>query len=665
MQWRERLEFAEERATEQSRLVLRELELVRAGLGGDAMGWAARQDGTFFNSETGEVRDDQPEVLFIVDIVLRAEQADRMTKEVTALREKTEAAVLARNEADIAALRLRTELNSFRALHRQWVEAAGSVGERIASAGRFFEEQSGRVRDAGVRLESNEQTVSRLVSELGRVASAVRALQSVVAEQRRDLDLAGSRVRSLEDELASRQRTIDRLTKAFDEELAAVLRPMRDRLAETSSSLLKLSARRVNELRDLAALWPAGHLMPTLLALHRPRSEEERRRAMGMAQEAQASLALAEEIRRRVREREAWRKTYDDYGRPVFSNSETGEVVREEPDALSYRPPPGRDEAGALIAPHERDWTRHFRVVSVEGDRVLYENNETKEVVDALPTDLVRAPRCRTAEEAVREAAQIVLAYIKGVLGKRQGNDALDRGLDQILYDMETIEMLAGLSPGDASTEPGRARLHDDAMPGEYPRPFEVDPSELSVAGLREILKTLAEMEERHEASLSEIRSDLKDFSLMLVDRASASASEAKQSRAEGDPADSAAVREADDMYDLEPFSSGLGVYLFGDLSNTGLMVHDSKALDFSSTSTDLVNLALFCGFKNIGMSDANLRKTWPELSLAEDDESESDERWLTASYFIATSRERIDHVFEAIRDINHELFTNEVPGFI
>ena len=693
-EWRARLEYVEEKSSEKNNLILRELELVRAGLTGDTMGWTAKSDGVYVNSITGEERDSEPEVLYLANLIQRAEKVDSLTKEIQVLRDRTDTAVLAKNEAEISLLKLKTELNSFKALHRQWIEASRAVSGRLVEAERVIALHTERVHDADLRLGAMEALVLKLDSELHRVTAKVKSLQVVINEQQNTIFLSNSKIREMEDDLHNKQVIIDKLTKAFNEELALMLRPIQEKLAETSATVLRQNARRVHELRDIAALWPSSHLMPTLLVSHRQRSEEERMLAEELAMERQASLALSIEIRSKMKEKSRWKTEYDDYGKIYFTNSETGEVAYEKPAIMSYVPPHGRDELGAVIVPPEIDWTKRFRMIAVDNNNVLYENLETKEIVENLPTDYARVPRSRSLEEIVKESAQIVLSYIKSIMLQKnctelqnspEKRDNLnDEDIrDDILYDIETVEMLADFPHEDSLNDPSQTRWKPEIrsftrsksteIQRQIPRPFEIDSSIVSISELRGILLNLSVQEEGLESTLAQIREDLKDFSQILVSRASPSFPVPLNSF--DDNSDQPSIdsvnkaippgktfKEIDDIYDLEPFSAGLGVYIFGESSDTiDLRVHDEEALAMSETASNLVNLALFFGHQGVSINEAYSYKFWSQVSLSNDQCTDNDDEWLSANYFITTSKERIDGVYESIRGINQEIYRSEV----
>merc|ERR1711871_1176070 len=103
------------------------------------------------------------------------------------------------------------------------------------------------------------------------------------------------------------------------------------------------------ERRDLADIWPPTHIMPTILMKSRNLNEGERQRRKEMVLRQEASRALSAEIRENLRESKMWEVKYDDYGRPFYEHKKSGEVRTEEPEIISYKPPPGRDEYGNLI----------------------------------------------------------------------------------------------------------------------------------------------------------------------------------------------------------------------------------------------------------------------------------------------------------------------------
>ena len=169
-------------------------------------------------------------------------------------------------------------------------------------------------------------------------------------KQENQIKAQGARIQKLIVELEDKTAKVERLSEGIESEVERMVRPMREKISEFMLMAMKEKAGRAQERRELADLWPAGALMPTVLMKHRPLSEKERRRRLDRTKKIEANRALALEIQANVAESKMWEMSHDDYGRPFFKHTKTGETVWERPEIMDYKPPPGRDELGNFVA---------------------------------------------------------------------------------------------------------------------------------------------------------------------------------------------------------------------------------------------------------------------------------------------------------------------------
>jgi hypothetical protein len=86
--------------------------------------------------------------------------------------------------------------------------------------------------------------------------------------------------------------------------------------------------------------------MPSVLMKFKTLDVEQKAAKRQKALELDAERALKEEIRAAVLESGKWSEQYDEYGQMFYQHADTGQSAWEQPPAMLYVPPPGRDEMG-------------------------------------------------------------------------------------------------------------------------------------------------------------------------------------------------------------------------------------------------------------------------------------------------------------------------------
>ena len=130
------------------------------------------------------------------------------------------------------------------------------------------------------------------------------------------------------------QQELGSLRDSLSTAVETEVKPMRIEMSKARDSLSRERQARVVERRQLAALWPIGHLMPVALRRHIQLSHDERCGLLRAARTAAADAEIKREIRRRVADASRWAETTDDYGRKYFVHSDTGEAAWEAPAAM-------------------------------------------------------------------------------------------------------------------------------------------------------------------------------------------------------------------------------------------------------------------------------------------------------------------------------------------
>jgi hypothetical protein len=339
--------------------------------------------------------------------------------------------------------------------------------------------------------------------------------------------------------------------------------------------LMKEKAGRAQERRELADLWPADHLMPTLLMRYRALSTEERDRRVEVTKQRDASRALSIEIRANVAQSRMWEIKYDDYGRQFYQHMFTGESCEEMPEIMNYKPPPGRDEMGNVVSTEETD-SNYWILFTDNRGQVYYRHRVTNVVTYIPPFAYQKVPAGKTREQLVAEGASIVISYIREKIEKHiaiktkrklelenpltfeeqrkkekaernrtaeeiaaagpeltEEGESIDLSLFQ--YDIETVEMLAA----QLTDEEKKVVDKDPEEVRKQKRPFfetsdarkfdetlfigkllkQWDAEELTIPKLRSIMEELALGEEKLEKQLVRTRQHIKEYSFLLQEK--------------------------------------------------------------------------------------------------------------------------------------------------
>lgn len=566
-EWKSKMADVERKCRMQLEAMNNELDTMRTAFSGDSSGWSIKKKKNgleyYENVETGEIRDEMPEVLFIATAMQKVEDAEKQIDELNSLREKIKDAEMRKREAETAVNKIRTEVNTLRQIEKGWKETSKSISIYISNVGQSFDKQVNDVIDGMDRLSEGSVALKRRIPMMRRAKDYVAKLQEKISAQEDTIKKLKNNERRMTNELDELNRKVKRLSTGIDEEVERLIKPMREKVTECMVNVMKEKAARAQERRELADLWPPGHLMPSILMKYRALSEEELTRRKIRSQERDASRALALEIRANVSESRQWEIKYDEYGRNYYEHKVTGQTEWEQPEIMNYKPPPGRDEMGNVLLSEEvkGDW----QIMCDYKGTVYYQSN-TGEISYEPPDAYLKIPRGKEAHLFVGEAAHIVLSYIKSKIAshvelmqlKEERRRRLEEGtltedekampieedtkedLTQYLYDIETVEMLADVF-ANAGKGKGKAEerviyedtrsdvisyqeAKDSSILGsslQYSGPslLDVDVTESSVDDIKEIVRHHALMEERLERRIAKCREHLKDFSYVLMER--------------------------------------------------------------------------------------------------------------------------------------------------
>lgn len=474
-----------------------------------------------------------------------------------------------KRESDLSLNKIKTEINSLRSVDKLWKESAKSVYLNLSDMKNQFDAQADIISKGLDGITKAGERVSSKVPYCKKLQTTIAALQKRIALQEESIMSLNSKIYTLTVELEDKTDKVQRLSQGIDEEVERLLKPIREKLADSMLLIMKEKAARAQERREIADLWPKSMLMPSILMKNRFLNKEEQDRRVKLALEKNASFALSHEIRANVTEAKMWVLKYDDYGRAFYEHMQTGETNWEPPEILSYKPPSGRDEMGNIISTEENSLLNWDLKTDYKGE-VYYQHKKSGEISYISPAAYPVIPKGKSKEIIVSEAAQIVLSFIKEKIlkhieykkqqqfqfenpltpedkkkklkeeknktpeqkaielaaaeAKAIEDEAEPLDLSIYQYDIETVELLAtitGEKPG-AEDDPSEIRqakrqfLTENHLRKFDPELFicrtlvEIDIPTITVNQLRAIVEEFAVVEEKLDKQTARIRDNMK-----------------------------------------------------------------------------------------------------------------------------------------------------------
>ena len=573
-EWRVKLRLVEKECQEKLDALTAEVDVMRSAFSGDTNGWEEKKtkSGSVYyeNSNTGEVREEEPEVLYIANAMKRVEEAAAIKAEFAQLKTTYAACEKKRREYEITLNKNKTEMNSLKSIDKLWKESAKTVFNSLLDSKAQFDAQIDQIVDGLSIVSKTSKRCHVYIPSIRTIKQKVSDLQKKLVVQDAEMLQLNGKIRNLSADLADKNKKVERLSKGLEDEIERLTKPMRDKMSECMLMVMKEKAARAQERRELADLWPHDAMLPTILMKYRCLNETEKKRRLEMAKEAQASLALTLEIQENVAESKMWEMKYDDYGRPFYQHKATNETRPEEPEIVNYKPPPGRDEMGNPVVVPATDMLNWTILTDYKGE-VYYQHKETGQITYIPPGSYSKIPNAKSKEQIVSESAQLVLAHIKDKIKQHVDESASKKAkleskepedpatstvtssadsedLSVYHYDIECVEMLAtqfDVSTKGISAETIAARNEARKVLNENIEIRKFDPSlyegvtaakinadEVTVPELRDYVERLAIKEEDLENKLKKVRDDLRDFSFILLEKAKVYESEiAEQER--------------------------------------------------------------------------------------------------------------------------------------
>lgn len=558
--WQDRILHVQEECDEKIAAMNTELDTMRNAFNGDSGGWVLKKTKTgreyYENMDTGETTEDMPPSLFVAQAMQKADEADDYIKEIKTLKEKNKAIEYTKRELETSLNKTMTELNALKKVEKGWRDVSKELSQNMSDVAQSLDAQAEDILGGMEQMLTASDKLRGHTPGIQRVGSILDRKSARIA----DLDTKNramvNQIRALQGELDDANAKVKRLSAGIEEEVERLVQPMRTKVADSAVMVMREKAARSQERRQMADLWPPGHLMPTLLLTHRALDEKEIELRANRSQIQEASKALCLEIRKNVMESKQWKVEFDEYGRQFYQHAITGETEWEEPEILSYKPPPGRDDMGNPTATEE-DLNKGWKMKSDYRGIVYFQSEHTGEIRYEAPNTHRGIPTGRDAHLYVAEAANIVVTFLKGQIEKHlvqlQTKHELDEAgiaappeeagaedLSKYLYDIETIEMLSGEFEAQlGAKKPDKKKGEEDDplfldrrddVPGyemgsgmlkangqelgrdKYigPTLIQYDVSECSFSQMKGIVELYATMEETLERRLTETRSNLR-----------------------------------------------------------------------------------------------------------------------------------------------------------
>lgn len=399
----------------------KELEKLRDVFSGDASGWEERVTPggliIYENKITNETTYEEPQLLAMAKIMRKADKVDEIIRDHEALKLKYKELETKKREGELAINKLKTEINILRKSDKSWKDSAKIIASNLSAVHSMFMMQCDQVENGLELVSKVDRRVHSRIPNIYQVKELVNQFQNTTSEQQTEIYNLNSTIRQQQLDLQDKQKRIEQLSYGLGDELERLTKPMRDRLAEVMSALMKEKANRAHERRELADLWPRDHLMPTLLMQYRSLSDNEVSRRIQTSMNNNIKLAISIDIRAKVAESKLWDMKYDDYGRVYYEHSKSGEVQWEEPEIRRYIPPPGYDTSGNIIDSNQESFEEWKTLVHGNGE-VYFQNMRNGEETYTPPYAYSKEPKGKSHEELVGEAAQLVLGYIKSKISE-------------------------------------------------------------------------------------------------------------------------------------------------------------------------------------------------------------------------------------------------------
>jgi uncharacterized protein YukE len=267
LEWTVRMKQSEDEMKASVENLTSELDRIRGAFNGDASGWEERRvkgDVFYENTDTGEVRSDMPEVLFIYRAMQRVDDADAKLVEFKKLEDKYKALDIKQKESEISIQKLRSELNAIRQIDKQWKDCAKVLFNGLNDYRNQMFTQSDQIICSMDEIGPKPNRIHDNDPKVKSIDRTIVQYKKRIKDQEATIDGLNAKVRQLTMDLEDQTDKVQRLSRGLEEEVQRRITPMVRKLSETMTLNMVEKVQRDQERRELAALWPPEHMMPSV-----------------------------------------------------------------------------------------------------------------------------------------------------------------------------------------------------------------------------------------------------------------------------------------------------------------------------------------------------------------------------------------------------------------
>jgi chromosome segregation ATPase len=229
-----------------------------------------------------------------------------LNEEIDDWKKKYKPLELKKRESDINLNKIKTEINSLRSVDKNWKESAKTVYLSLKDVTHQFGIQADQIMGGLTTFSKTGERISEKVPYFKVLRNSIKEYQERIRTQEMTIMDLNGKIHRLTATLDDKTKKIERLSAGIEEEVSRLTKPMRDKVAQCMVAIMAEKAGRQQERRELADLWPDGHLLPSVVMRHRALTAEEQERRANITLFKNASFALSVEIRANVTESKSW-----------------------------------------------------------------------------------------------------------------------------------------------------------------------------------------------------------------------------------------------------------------------------------------------------------------------------------------------------------------------
>ena len=488
----------------------------------------------------------------ILEFAQKVQNIDKSDADKNALHKATSKArdaETAKRKMEVTVNETRAEMMNIKSLLKNWTAASAEIFHEMnafdTAMTAVHDDVMARLPDLG--RQSNVVANSKIKADEAK--SRIETKNEVIRSQHFKITNLKRKVESLTKENEEQKEKIGELEEQMDKAIEEIVGPLRLEVATANANLMKEKAIRTEDRIELADLWPPGWLMPSVLMKFKTLDPAQKAAKRQKALKLDSERALKEEIRAAVVEAGKWSEQYDEYGQIFYQHADTLETAWEQPAAMSYVPPPGRDQMGnkiletannPAIDEDEDDEVAeelaNWEQVTDQWGQVYFTNSVTGETSWEAPEGFVVDPTAAGGVDpkvAATDAARTVISYMKN----RQPEVDEDGNEEELVYDIQELEEIAAGADGWKYKKPGDDIVDDNedgqSLATKASSAAENPAESLSMEELRELVYGAATTEADLEDDLRKSRKRLGKLSHRLLEKKKIADREEEEAKAE------------------------------------------------------------------------------------------------------------------------------------